>query len=54
MPVSLSFLGSRLRVERPAGDRAFGRPRGTGWDAKRLGRLWLLVVVACGVAAALG
>ena len=26
----------------------------TGWDAKRLRRLWLLVVLACGVAAALG
>jgi ZIP family zinc transporter len=28
--------------------------RSAGWGARRLARLWLLVVLACGVAAALG
>ena len=28
--------------------------RSAGWSVARLGRLWIMVVVACGVAAALG
>jgi ZIP family zinc transporter len=54
LPLSLSFLGAVFVSNVPQAIAPSADLAATGWDAKRLGRLWLLVVVACGVAAALG
>ena len=54
IPISLSFLGAVFisnipQSIAPSADLAAG-----GWSAKRVGILWFWVVLACGVAAALG
>ncbi len=52
---SLLLAGwSSARLEHPAGDRAAADLAASGWGPRRLGRLWLPVVLACGIAAALG
>jgi hypothetical protein len=51
---SVSASCGGVHLERPAGDRAVGRYRESGWARGRLGQLWFLAVLACGVAAALG
>ena len=53
-PVSIRLPGRRTRLQRAAGHRAVRGPGRGGLGRTRLGRLWLLVVLACGVAAALG
>jgi zinc transporter, ZIP family len=53
-PVSASFLAAVLISNVPQAIAPSADLAAAGWDARRLGRLWLLVVLACGVAAALG
>lgn len=53
-PISLSFLGAVFVSNIPQAMAPSADLAASGWSAKRLGRLWLLVVLACGVAAALG
>ncbi len=53
-PVSASFLSAVFVSNIPQAMAPSADLAATGWSAKRLGRLWLLVVLACGVAAALG
>ena len=43
------FISNIPQAIAPSADLA-----ASGWGARRLGRLWLLVVLACGAAAALG
>jgi ZIP family zinc transporter len=47
--VAAVFISNIPQAIAPSADLA-----ASGWSARRLGRLWLLVVLACGVAAALG
>jgi zinc transporter, ZIP family len=47
--VAAVFISNIPQAIAPSADLA-----ASGWDARRLGRLWLLVVLACGAAAALG
>lgn len=47
--VAAVFISNIPQAIAPSADLA-----ASGWGAGRLGRLWLLVVLACGVAAALG
>jgi len=54
LPVSPSFLGAVFVSNVPQALAPSADLAAAGWDAKRLGKLWLLVVLACGVAAALG
>jgi ZIP family zinc transporter len=54
LPVSPSFLGAVFVSNVPQAIAPSADLAASGWDAKRLGKLWLLVVLACGVAAALG
>jgi zinc transporter, ZIP family len=54
IPVSASFLAAVLISNIPQAIAPSADLAATGWGPQRLGRLWLLVVVACGVAAALG
>jgi ZIP family zinc transporter len=53
-PISASFLAAVLVSNIPQAIAPSADLHEAGWDARRLGRLWLLVVLACGVAAALG
>jgi ZIP family zinc transporter len=53
-PVSASFLAAVLVSNVPQALAPSSELSGAGWSARRVGRLWLLVVLACGVAAALG
>jgi ZIP family zinc transporter len=53
-PVSASFLAAVLVSNVPQAIAPSADLAAAGWSARRLGRLWLLVVLACGVAAALG
>jgi len=53
-PISASFLAAVFVSNIPQAMAPSADLATTGWSAKRLGRLWLLVVLACGVAAALG
>jgi ZIP family zinc transporter len=53
-PVSASFLAAVLVSNVPQAIAPSADLAGAGWGAGRLGRLWLLVVLACGVAAAAG
>jgi ZIP family zinc transporter len=53
-PVSASFLAAVLVSNVPQAIAPSAELAAAGWSARRLGRLWLLVVLACGVAAALG
>jgi ZIP family zinc transporter len=54
LPVSASFLAAVLVSNVPQAIAPSADLAAAGWGAPRLGRLWLLVVLACGVAAALG
>ena len=54
LPVSASFLAAVLVSNVPQAIAPSADLAAAGWGARRLGRLWLLVVLACGVAAALG
>src|SRR5262245_15540327 len=54
LPVSASFLAAVLVSNVPQAIAPSADPVASGWGPRRLGRLWLLVVLACGVAAALG
>jgi len=47
--VAAVFISNIPQAIAPSADLA-----ASGWGARRLGRLWLLVVLACGAAAALG
>jgi ZIP family zinc transporter len=53
-PVSAGFLAAVLVSNVPQSMAPSADLVAAGWGARRLGRLWLMVVVACGVAAALG
>jgi ZIP family zinc transporter len=52
--ISPSFLAAVLVSNIPQAIAPSADLAASGWGVRRLGRLWLLVVVACGVAAALG
>ena len=54
LPVSASFLAAVLISNVPQAIAPSADLAAAGWGARRLGRLWLLVVLACDVAAALG
>jgi zinc transporter, ZIP family len=54
LPLSPSFLGAVFVSNVPQALAPSADLAATGWGAKRLGRLWVVVVLACGVAAALG
>lgn len=54
LPVSASFLAAVLVSNVPQAIAPSSDLAAAGWSAQRLGRLWLTVVLACGVAAALG
>jgi ZIP family zinc transporter len=54
LPVSASFLAAVLVSNIPQAIAPSADLAAAGWGPRRLGRLWLLVVLACGVAAALG
>lgn len=53
-PISPSFLGAVFVSNVPQAMAPSADLAASGWSAKRIGRLWFLVVLACGVAAALG
>jgi ZIP family zinc transporter len=53
-PISPSFLGAVFVSNVPQAIAPSADLRAAGWPVRRLGGLWLLVVLACGVAAALG
>jgi zinc transporter, ZIP family len=53
-PVSPSFLTAVFVSNAPQAMAPSADLAATGWSTRRIGQLWLLVVVACGVAAALG
>jgi zinc transporter, ZIP family len=52
--ISASFLAAVLVSNIPQAIAPSADLAANGWGVRRLGRLWVLVVVACGVAAALG
>lgn len=52
--ISLSFLGAVFVSKLPQSIAPSADLHSAGWSAAKLGRLWGLVVLACGVAAALG
>jgi zinc transporter, ZIP family len=54
IPVSVSFLAAVLVSNVPQAIAPSADLAASGWGPLRLGRLWLLVVLGCGVAAALG
>ena len=53
-PVSIGFLAAVLVSNVPQAIAPSAELAAAGWSAARVGRLWLAVVFACGVAAALG
>jgi len=53
-PVSPSFLAAVFVSNVPQAMAPSADLSASGWSARRIGRLWLLVVLACGAAAALG
>ena len=53
-PVSPSFLGAVFVSNVPQSVAPSADLAAIGWSTRRIGQLWLSVVVACGVAAALG
>jgi zinc transporter, ZIP family len=53
-PLSISFLAAVFVSNIPQAMAPSADLAATGWSPRRLGMLWLLVVLACGVAAALG
>jgi len=52
--ISLSFVAAVFVSNLPQAIAPSADLRTSGWGARKLGVLWLLVVLACGVAAALG
>jgi ZIP family zinc transporter len=54
LPVSASFLAAVLVSNVPQAIAPSADLAAAGWGPRRLGRLWALVVLACGVSAALG
>ncbi|HEX3087703.1 MAG TPA: hypothetical protein VHQ23_03550 [Ilumatobacteraceae bacterium] len=54
IPVSVSFLGAVFVSNIPQAVGPSADLAAAGWPRRRLGRVWLLVVLGCGVAAALG
>jgi ZIP family zinc transporter len=54
LPVSASFLAAVLVSNVPQALAPSADLAAAGWGMRRLARLWLLVVLACGVSAALG
>jgi zinc transporter, ZIP family len=52
--ISLSFVGAVFVSNIPQAIAPSADLAAAGWGPRRLGQLWLLVVLACGVAAALG
>jgi ZIP family zinc transporter len=52
--ISVSFLAAVLVSNIPQAIAPSADLAASGWSARKLGTLWLLVVVACGAAAALG
>ena len=53
-PISLPFLAAVFVSNIPQAIAPSADLAASGWSPARLGRLWLLVVLACGVGAALG
>ena len=53
-PISVSFLAAVFVSNVPQAMAPSADLAAAGWSSRRIGRLWLLVVVACGIAAALG
>jgi ZIP family zinc transporter len=53
-PVSISFLAAVFVSNIPQAIAPSADLAASGWSPRRLGMLWLLVVGACGIAAALG
>ena len=53
-PISVSFLAAVLVSNIPQAVAPSADLAASGWSPRRLGTLWLLVVLACAVAAALG
>jgi ZIP family zinc transporter len=54
LPVSPSFLAAVMVSNVPQAIAPSADLAASGWPPRRLGRLWFTVVLACGVAAALG
>jgi ZIP family zinc transporter len=54
IPISLSFVAAVFVSKIPQAIAPSADLAASGWGPRRLGQLWLLVVLACGVAAALG
>ena len=54
VPLSVSFLAAVLISNVPQAIAPSADLAAAGWSVGRLGRLWLVVIVACGVASALG
>lgn len=52
--ISLSFVAAVFVSNLPQAIAPSADLRASGWGPRRLGTLWLLVVLACGLAAALG
>jgi zinc transporter, ZIP family len=52
--ISLSFVAAVFISNIPQAIASSADLAASGWGPRRLGQLWLLVVLACGVAAALG
>jgi zinc transporter, ZIP family len=53
-PISLSFLGAVFISNIPQSIAPSADLSASGWSARRVGTLWLWVVLACALAAALG
>jgi ZIP family zinc transporter len=53
-PISMSFLSAVFVSNIPQAVAPSADLHASGWSARRLGQLWLMVVLACGVAAGLG
>lgn len=54
LPISLSFMAAVFISNIPQSIAPSADLSAAGWSARRVGMLWLWVVLACGVAAALG
>lgn len=54
IPISLGFVAAIFISNFPQAIAPSADLAGSGWGPRRLGQIWLLVVLACGVAAAIG
>ena len=54
LTISLGFVAAVFISNIPQAIAPSAQLAASGWGARRLGRLWLFVVLACGAAAALG